>query len=282
MTPPAYTGRAPIFLTGEAAKPPGTEYSVPVGSVVTVRTGGTHDLAVMASDDGGKPAPVAPAAAQPGRGQRCRRAARASGDARQRRQRHGGEVRPRDRRLELRRRARQSAADRAGRRAARRSAAARWRSPIRSQDDYGVVAARGEIAPLADPATGDARPLYEAPALPLSLPQLRVRDGTGETIRDLTSHPWAGAKVKLTLVATDEAKQEGKSAPIEFTLPARHFTNPLARAVVEQRARLALDANAADRVADALDALTVAPENIDGLGNYLALRTAYFRLVQRP
>ena len=77
-------------------------------------------------------------------------------------------------------------------------------------DDYGVVAARGEIAPLADPATGDARPLYDAPALPLSLPQLRVRDGTGQTIRDLTSHPWAGAKVKLTLVATDEAKQEGK------------------------------------------------------------------------
>ena len=53
VTPPDYTGRPPIFLTGDAAKPPGTEYSVPAGSVVTVRTGGVHDLKVVAERDGG-------------------------------------------------------------------------------------------------------------------------------------------------------------------------------------------------------------------------------------
>ena len=64
----------------------------------------------------------------------------------------------------------------------------------------------------------------------------------------------------MTLVARDEAGQEGRSEPVEVVLPARHFNDPLARAVVEQRAKLAMDANAADRVADALDALTLAPD----------------------
>jgi hypothetical protein len=123
------------------------------------------------------------------------------------------------------------------------------------------------------------RPLVPPPGFPLSLPQLRARSGGSETVRDLTSHPWAGAKVLLTLVARDDAGQEGLSAPAEMTLPARRFTDPLARAVVEQRTNLALDANAAGTVADALDALTFAPEkSIENLGNYLALRSAYFRL----
>ncbi len=278
VTPPAYTGRAPIFLTGDAAKPPGTEYSVPVGSVVTVRTGGTHDLAVMAAD-GDKPAPVAPTVAKQA----------AANDP----------AAPLEHQVTLTR-AGSVTVEKSGHQIAGWNFAVEPDNPPKIaltgephgeasgalalsyslEDDYGVVAARGEITPLDDPATGDARPLYDAPALPLSLPQLRVRNGTGQTIRDLTSHPWAGARVKLTLVASDEAKQEGRSAPVEFTLPARQFANPLARAVVEQRARLALDANAADRVADALDALTVAPDKIDGLGNFLALRSAYFRLVQ--
>ncbi len=278
VTPPAYTGRAPIFLTGEAAKPPGTEYSVPVGSVVTVRTGGTHDLAVMAST-GGKEQPVAPTLSKQ---------ATAASDA----------AAPLEHQVTLAR-AGTVTIEKSGHQITGWKFAVEPDNPpeialagepqaeasgalslsYTLKDDYGVVAARGEIAPLADPTTGDAHPLYKAPELSLSLPQLRVRDGTGHTIRDLTAHPWAGAKVKLTLVATDEAKQEGRSAPIEFTLPARNFNNPLARAVVEQRARLALDANAAPRVADALDALAVAPDKIDGMGNYLALRSAYFRLI---
>ena len=84
----------------------------------------------------------------------------------------------------------------------------------------------------------------------------------------------------MTLVAKDEAGQEGRSAPFELTLPARHFSNPLARALVEQRATLAMNANAADRVAGALDALTLVPEQgIADTKNYLAVRAAYYRLV---
>jgi hypothetical protein len=66
---------------------------------------------------------------------------------------------------------------------------------------------------------------------------------------------------------------------VELTLPARQFTDPLAKAVVEQRAKLAMDANAAPLVGDALDALTLAPEDsFDDVGDYLALRSAYHRL----
>ena len=47
--------------------------------------------------------------------------------------------------------------------------------------------------------------------------------------------------VELSLVAKDLAGQTGRSAPIEMVLPERRFTKPLARAVVEQRRRLAED-----------------------------------------
>jgi uncharacterized protein (TIGR02302 family) len=109
---------------------------------------------------------------------------------------------------------------------------------------------------------------------------LRARKATGETTRDLTAHPWAGTRVRLTLAATDEAGQEGRSAPVELTLPSRHFANPIAAALVEQRGRLAQDANAAVGVADALDALTMLPDKgMDNFGAYLAVRSAYYRLV---
>ncbi len=48
-----------------------------------------------------------------------------------------------------------------------------------------------------------------------------------------------------------------------MTLPAHPFYNPLARALMEQRQILALDANKRQLVANALDALALAPEKIE-------------------
>ena len=48
----------------------------------------------------------------------------------------------------------------------------------------------------------------------------------------------------MTLTARDEGGNEGKSEPFAFRLPERLFTKPLARALVEQRRNLALDARA--------------------------------------
>lgn len=149
-------------------------------------------------------------------------------------------------------------------------------------DDYGVVAAEARFARVPDAPPGPnptAHPLVAAPDFPLLLPQARTRDGAGQTTKDLTDHPWAGARVMLTLTARDEGGNEGKSAPVEITLPERPFTKELARALVEQRRNLAFDANSRAQVADSLQALMIAPERFTtDAGIYLGLRTAFTRL----
>ena len=111
------------------------------------------------------------------------------------------------------------------------------------------------------------------------LPQARTSNGAGQTTKDLTEHPWAGVDVTMTLVARDEANNEGRSTPQEMRLPERPFAKPLPRALIEQRRNLALDANAKDRVLMALDALTIAPERfIPETNIYLGLRSIYWQL----
>jgi uncharacterized protein (TIGR02302 family) len=113
------------------------------------------------------------------------------------------------------------------------------------------------------------------------LPQPRTRSGVGQTIKDLSEHPWSGADVLITLTARDEAGNEGRSGATEFRLPQRPFSKPVARALIEQRRILALDADARDRVAIALDGLTIAPELFAMESSvYLGLRSIYWNLVQ--
>ena len=47
-----------------------------------------------------------------------------------------------------------------------------------------------------------------------------AEDEETRTSVDLTNHPWAGARVKLTLLAKDEATHEGRSTTIDFVLPS--------------------------------------------------------------
>ena len=85
----------------------------------------------------------------------------------------------------------------------------------------------------------------------------------------------------MTLVARDEAGNEGRSSPHEMRLPERPFAKPLPRALIEQRRNLALDANAKDDVLLALDALTIAPERfIPETNVYLGLRSIYWQLAR--
>lgn len=148
-------------------------------------------------------------------------------------------------------------------------------------DDYGVTQAEAQferVAPLA-PNALPPRPLVDAPNFPLALPQARTKSGVGQTTKDLTEHPWAGAAVRLTLTARDEAGNEGKSEVRELRIPQRSFQKPVARALIEQRRELAFDANAKDRVQHALDALMIAPERFTPEASvYLGLRTASTRL----
>ncbi len=144
-------------------------------------------------------------------------------------------------------------------------------------DDYGVVEAHAAFD-RKDSATG-AKPLFGPPEMTLVLPQARTRAGAAQTIKDLSEHPWAGTDVTITLIARDEAGNEGKSAPHEFTLPQRLFVKPVARALVEQRRVLALDALAKPLVMTALEALTIAPERFEpDTKIYLGLRSLFYDL----
>jgi uncharacterized protein (TIGR02302 family) len=170
----------------------------------------------------------------------------------------------------------------------------------RADDDHGVASAEakfelaegeagGFVAPPANgaPVSGpppngtgaEPDPLQQPPVMPLQLPHANAKQVDGRATQDLTAHPWAGLRVRMTLAAHDQAGQTGTSQPYEFVLPERKFTKPLAKAVIEQRKKLVRDADAVDSVARALDALTLGADKvIDDSFVYLALRNAYWRL----
>ena len=79
------------------------------------------------------------------------------------------------------------------------------------------------------------------------------------------------------MFAEDDAGQTGFSETKTFTLPQRIFTKPLAKAVVFERRRLALDANTQRDVAEMLDVITSThPDTfINNLSHYTALRVIY-------
>jgi uncharacterized protein (TIGR02302 family) len=151
------------------------------------------------------------------------------------------------------------------------------------EDDYGVVGAQAMFKLQTRGGTNGhpARPLYSAPDFPLALPQARTKNGVGQSTKDLTEHPWAGTDVAMILTARDEAGNEGQSPALEFRLPERPFSKPMARAVVEQRRILALDGDAQASVLTALDALTLAPERFNMESNvYLGLRAIFWQLTR--
>src|ERR1700677_1984103 len=143
-------------------------------------------------------------------------------------------------------------------------------------DAYGVANAQAQFALPSSAGAAPTHSLVEAPKLGLPLPGGGNGVGEARTTSDLSEHPWAGAKVVMTLQATDVAGETGESPPVTLTLPQRHFVNPLAKALVEQRRGLILDPDRnRSRLAKALDALMLAPEAFDTTaGVYLGLRTA--------
>jgi uncharacterized protein (TIGR02302 family) len=161
-----------------------------------------------------------------------------------------------------------------------RQARGALRIDYKMDDDYGVVEAKATFTLKIEQASEKpSHPLFTAPDYALTLPQARTRSGAAQTTHDLTEHAWAGADVVMTLTARDEAGNEGRSQPHELKLPQRIFVKPLARALIEQRRILALDAETKPLVLTALDALTIAPERFTPeSGVYLGLRAIYHDL----
>jgi uncharacterized protein (TIGR02302 family) len=261
ITPPGYTGQAPLFLKTE-----GGAVSVPAGSHLTVSlTGGA-----------GRPTLALDGAAQP---------FQALDDASFQADLDlvaGG-------RLAVRRRGRELAGwdltvvgdaapmvnwseppgvARAGTRLPQ------TRLPWEVSHAYGVVGLQAELY-LRDRA--DAAPLVVTIPLPGGAP----KQARGVRLADLTAHPWAGLAVRGRLVARDAPGLAGSSAEAGFTLPERRFDNPVARALMEVRKMLSLrpdDRLAAIRELDRLSDLdAVWQADAGGFLNLRAIASELYR-----
>jgi uncharacterized protein (TIGR02302 family) len=266
VTPPLYTGKPPVILSAankDAAVPSTGPLPVPAGSTLIVRSsGGTLDVVT------GGAVSEAVAVEQAPKGTNEKQFTIAGDGTAQVRSPSG---QPQWKFSATPDRAPTIALAKDPERQARGS----LQMSYRIEDDYGVTEAQARFAARpGDQATGSAepRPLFDAPQLSLVLPNARTRNGVGQTVKDLSEDPYAGADVTLTLTAKDEAGNEGKSEPFNMRLPERLFTKPLARALIEQRRILALDANQIGQVYAALDALMIAPHLFTPeAGQYLGL-----------
>ena len=264
VNPPLYTAKPPIILSAankEAALPLSGPLAVPAGSTLIVRSsGGTLDVVA-----GGGITEVTPAEQAPAGTNERHFTIASDGTAHVR----APSGQPQWKFTAIPDRPPTIALAKDPERQARGS----LQMAYKIEDDYGVTEAQAHFATRAGDGAAATRPLFTPPSFPLVLPNARTRNGVGQTVKDLSDDPYAGADVALTLTAKDEAGNEGKSEPFNMRLPERLFTKPLARALIEQRRILALDANKNSDVFAALDALMIAPELFmsDEAGHYLGL-----------
>ncbi|MEE8274747.1 MAG: TIGR02302 family protein [Alphaproteobacteria bacterium] len=263
VTPPAYTGAAPIFLAAggaaEAAIQPG-EITAPSGSTVLARVhGGRAAPHLVVDDDAIEFATVDQA------------------NFELRETLTGG------RRLAVRQDGEELAAwpltviaDQPPLIEFVKPPGRTQRSALRldylAEDDYGLASVEAIVRRVDDPEQWFT--------LNLPLPRTRTRAAEETSFHDLTPHPWAGIAVTITLGAVDAIDQKGTSEPVPTVLPERIFNHPVARALVEQRKVLTLDSSKRAEVSRALHEISRFPERFfDDLSVFLALRTARWRLL---
>ncbi len=145
-----------------------------------------------------------------------------------------------------------------------------------ANDDYGVADASIVIQRLTAPDTLAAG---EPMVIKMPLPGLGQKEVTARSFNNLSSHPWAGLNVRVTLRATDEIGQTGRSEPIDMILPERIFNHPVARAVIEQRKRLAAAPEDREDIAGVLMTIAARPHLYShDLIAFLSLKSAAARL----
>ena len=274
VTPPAYTGRSPLFLSSATRVDTADGIRVPAGSILTVRAQGMENIALSVRDDAGVRSQQLGEVSESGTdasalqgvveiaGTMVIDVLRAGETIDSWRFVADGDLPPS---------AEFSEAPKADNRNG-------FELRYQLDDDYAIASAEALVTPLH--AGEGRRPLVENPTIALTLPGGPGMRGAARTVDDLSAHPFAGLEVSMRLKATDGVGQIGFSGPRSFRLPARTFVNPVARAVVEQRQLLALDANQQVNAIDALDLMLLTPEALGGPGAFLAMRAAYRDLTQ--
>ena len=216
VTPPAHTGRAPIFL-----KSGNEEVRVPKGSEVTLRTqaASAPKLVMKGARDRDAKFAATPDGAWEAK-------ATVLGDTRisvrwwGERARYSFTVLPDDLPvIEWNGLPSPGAQDRV-------------KIAWKASDDYGVAAVELAIR-LKEPHP--AAPDAEA-RVPVPMPGAAGAKEAAATVElDLTRHAWAGLAVDLQLVAIDGSGQEGRSESTPFALPEKLLLDPMARAAQEVR-----------------------------------------------
>ncbi len=291
LTPPSYTGRAPLFLTGGEASS-SSRISVPQHSELTVRvTGGEGQEAVLFAANASDPAPLISEEAAA----RQAASAEAGGPEEAGGRPSGSDGQPLPPRTYLMKVAEggqlsvngqswtfdvvpDRAPEIAFKGQPKRAVNGALEIGFIGKDDYGIREAHAIIEPVRtqDP---EATPLYPLPEFKLDIPRRNPREPEGLTSRNLTEHPLAGKRVRITLVATDDAGQTGQSPPHEMVLPARPFAEPLAAAVAEQRQIFSLDTRQMPRAIELNEVLALRPdETIPNLSHFLLIRSALGRM----
>lgn len=148
-----------------------------------------------------------------------------------------------------------------------------------AEDDYGVGRIFLAVRPNLEtdqPQGGDSDADGPEEAwIPVPMPGTGAVSVGEATELDLTRHRWAGLEVTAEIVAIDGAGQEGRSETATFTLPEKLFLQPLAKAAQEVRVTVlreeagydALAVNTGALVADGLNPgatarLEAAPEGV--------------------
>ncbi|MEK9673361.1 MAG: TIGR02302 family protein [Rhodospirillaceae bacterium] len=162
-----------------------------------------------------------------------------------------------------------------------RTGRASLKTDYEATDDYGLTYVTLAIRhPNGKPIPGGEEEIRLI--LRLAEPGTVLAQGTG--VRDLSAHPWAGIEVVGRIEVTDGRGQTGKSDDLKFLLPMRTFNHPVARALIEQRRRLSeAGFDVIDEVGEVLDDLLARPAHFyDDTVVFLALSLVRNRLRHEP
>ena len=160
-----------------------------------------------------------------------------------------------------------------------RSGRAQLRVEYGAGDDYGVAGVQLVIRhPEGRSVPGGANSIQAE----LPLPEPGARRAEGSSLQDFSAHPWAGIQVNAQLQAIDARGQVGQSDVISIVLPERIFNHPVARAIADARKRLnAPTADVVHQVAQALRDLASRPSHFyDDTVVFLALTVSASRLLR--
>lgn len=264
ITPPAYTGRPPVFLERTSPGP----VEVPAGSALLAQVGGT--AAPPRLMVGSRAVPFTAIGAEDAGGHRVETVIEDG-------ERLAVELDSRVLAAWVLRVVPDAPPQAAFAAPPARIGGARLRLEFEASDDYGLSELDAVIR------RPDGRPVPGGDSeIRLSLPLLGQgpKEVRASSVHNLTAHPWAGLPVRLYLEAVDGRGQTGESGVVDMVLPERIFNHPVARAIIEQRKRLS-DPTGQVRaeVITALNAIAARPQHFfNDTVVYLALSVAQARL----